>query len=132
MFALYNLNQKYKGKPCVDYLTEADVKRNNYISNFYKQHPALSRDCAMAYQVLLYNKDLTEEDKVLFTKRLEDIRKSEEEKMKSLYREFMKRDLLDETINSYLEPKETDMDVYIDKDKDVFGEVNLNENKIDA
>lgn len=128
MFGLYNLNQKYKGKSCVDYLTEADLKRS-YVENFYKQHPCLSKDCAMAYQVLLYNRDLTPEDKEIFTKKLEDIRKKEEEKMKNLYREFMKREELDETLNTYINPKETEFEAYIEKDRDVFGEV---ENKIEA
>lgn len=116
------MNQKYKGRNCIDYLSEADLKRNNYIENFYRQHPSLAKDCAMAYQMLLYNKDLTEEDRAEFTQKLEYIRKSEEEKMKAMYREFMKRER-----DALEEPKEEkDMDIYIDKDKDVYGESDNN------
>ena len=128
MFGLYNLNQKYKGRSCVDYLKEEDLKRNNYIENFYRQHPCLSRDCAMAYTILLCNKDLTEEDKIIFTKKLENIRKAEEIKMKNLYTEFMKR----EPQEVSLETENNDMDEYIEKGKDTFGEIDLTENKIDA
>ena len=57
--AIYNGKSKYKGKECIEYLTEADLKRNNYVEYFFKQHPSLSRECAMAYHCLLFNKDLT-------------------------------------------------------------------------
>jgi hypothetical protein len=56
MFSIYNSNQKYKGKTYIDYLTATDIKRNDYVENFYKQHPSLAKDSAIAYTMLLCNK----------------------------------------------------------------------------
>ena len=123
---IYNIKNKYKNKTYYDYLTEADLKRNDYVSNFYKQHPCLKKDCAMAYQVLLYNKELTEEDKILFNEKLDEIRKAEDDKMRMLYRDFMKRDPIEINTGGL---ETTDMDLYIEKDKDVFGEIDLTEKK---
>jgi len=123
---IYNINNKYKEKSYCEYLTDADLKRKNYIENFYKQHPILKKDCAMAYQILLCNKDLTEEDKIIFNKKLDDIRKEEDEKMRILYREFMKRDPVEINVGGL---ERTDMEEYIEKDKDIFGEIDLTEKK---
>ena len=118
MFSIYNINQKYKGKSCIDYLTASDIKRNDYVSNFYKQHPSLMRDSAMAYQMLLYNKDITEEDREIFTNRLNEIRNQEQIKMKDIYNEFKKR-LHEEEQEILDEERKVEMDNYIDKDKDI-------------
>ena len=112
MFSIYNSNQKFKGRTCLEYLTANDIKRNDYVSNFYKQHPSLAKDSAMAFQMLLFNKDLTEEDRQIFTERLNVIRKQEEMKMKELYRCFKEREAQQCEENK-------DMDEYIDKDKDI-------------
>ena len=110
MFSVYNSNQKYKGRTCLEYLTANDLKRNDYISNFYKQHPSLAKDSAMAIQMLLFNKDITEEDRQIFTEKLNEIRRQEEMKMKELYRSFKEREAHEEN---------KEMDEYIDKDKDI-------------
>ena len=115
MLNIYNIHSKYKGKSCLDYLTEADIKRNDYISNFYKKHPALTRDSAIAYTMLLGNPQITEEDRRIFTERLNNIRKQEEEKMKDMYNEFKKR-LHEE---EQAEERKENMDIYTEVGVDI-------------
>ena len=118
MFSIYNSNQKYKGKSCIDYLTAKDLNRNDYVENFYRQHPSLIKDSAMAYAMLLYNKDLTEEDREIFKNRLTEIRNQEQVKMKDMYNEFKKR-LHEEEQEISDEQRKKEMDEYCDKDKDI-------------
>ena len=117
--AIYNGKSKYKDKTYLEYLTEADLKRQNYIENFYRQHPSLSKDCAMAYQCLLFNKDLTDEDRVIFNAKLDEIRKREDEKMKLLYAEFQGRTKLTNEQMDTLEKEMDEMAYYTDEGKDI-------------
>jgi len=116
---IYNGRSKYKGKECIDYITDAETRRKNYVECFYRQHPSLSRDCAMAYHCLLYNKDLTEEDRIIFNARLEEIRKKEDEKMKLLYAEFQGRIQLEDNQLDIIEREMDEMAYYTEEGKDM-------------
>jgi len=73
----------------------------------------------MAYHCLLYNKDLTEEDRIIFNARLEEIRKKEDEKMKLLYAEFQGRIQLEDNQLDIIEREMDEMAYYTEEGKDM-------------